>query len=139
MDGVALYVDGLDGADELTATATYAELRVGVRYGESSLKRYHVDGLYGAVLGAGSAAGSVYVHHADILVEYHASGLCAVLLLNRKGLDGSGGADLAAEVAVIVAVTLVKFHDGLHDAAQSVFHTGGFKHVAGAFAYAQMA
>ena len=46
-----------------------------------------------------------------------------------KGLDGACGAYLAAQVAVIVAVTFVKLHDRLHDAAQSVLHTCRFENV----------
>ena len=117
VDGIALNVDSLDGADKLATAAAYAEIRGGLGDGQTSLKRYHVDGLYGAMLSAGSATGAVYVDHADILVEYHASGLGLVFLLYGKRLDGSCGTYLAAKVAVIVAVTLIKLHYGLHDAA----------------------
>ena len=73
-----------------------------------------MDGLDWAVFGAGSAAGAVHVYYADILVEYYAARLGAVLLLNRDGENGTCGAYLTAKVAVIVAVTLVKLHYGLH-------------------------
>ena len=139
VDVIALYVDSLDGTDELAAAATYAQFGSGLGDGQTSLERNHVDGLYGAVLGAGSATGAVHVNHADVLVEYNASGLGVVLLLNRERLDGTGGAYLAAEVAVIVAVAVIKLHDRLHDAAQTVLHTGGFKNVAGTLAHAEMA
>ena len=139
MDGIALNVDSLDWAYELAAAASYAEIRSGLGDGEASLKGNHVDGLYGAVLSAGSATGAVYIYYADILVEYHAPRLCMVFLLNGKRFDGSCGAYLAAQVAVIVAVALVKLHHGLHDAPQAVFHSGRFEHMAGALAYTQVA
>ena len=41
-------------ADELTAAASYAHFGRGLGNGQTTLKRNHVDGLYGAVLGAGS-------------------------------------------------------------------------------------
>ena len=139
VDGVALYVDSLDGADEFAAAASYAKVGGGLRDGQASLKRHHVDSLDGTVLGAGSAAGAVNVDYADILVKDHAAGLGAVFLLYGKRFDGSGRADLAAQGAVIVAVALVKFHYRLHDATQAILHTGRLEYMAGALAYAQMA
>ena len=139
VDGITLNVDSFDGADEFTSTASYAELRCSLRDSQTSLERYHVDGLYGAVFGACTAAGAVYVDYADVLVEDHTSGLGLVFLLYGKRFDGSGGAYLAAQGAVIVAVALVKFHHGLHDSSQAVFHTGRLEHVRRALAYAQMA
>ena len=126
-------------ADELTAAASYAHFGRGLGNGQTTLKRNHVDGLYGAVLGAGSATGTVYVYNADILVEYHTSGLGFVFLLNRERLYGAGRADLAAQVAVKVAVAVIKLHDRLHDTAQSVLHTCGLENMAGALAHAKMA
>ena len=139
VDGISFDVDCLDGADEFAASATYAEVGSGFGDGQTALKRNHVDGLDGAVLGAGSATGAVHVDYADILVEYHAAGLSVVLLLNRERTYGAGGADLAAEVAVIVAVTLVELHYRLHHASQAILHAGGLEHVAGALAYAEVA
>ena len=139
MYGVPLNMDSLDRADVFASAATYAYLRSGLRYGQSTFKRHHVDSLYRAVLGAGSAAGTVHVDYADVLVEYHTTRLGAMLLLNGERLDCSGRANLAAQVAVIVAVALIKLHHGLHYASYTVFQTGRLKHMAGAFAYAQMA
>ena len=139
VDGIALNVNGFDGADELAAAAAYAQVGGGFGDGQASLKGNHVDGLYRAVLGAGSATGAVYVDYADILVEYHSAGLGAVFLLDSKRTDGSGGANLAAKIAVIVAVTLVKLHNGLHHSSKAVLHTCGLEHVAGALAYAKVA
>ena len=96
-------------------------------------------GLNGAVLGTGSATGAVHVDHADVDVEYNPTWLCAVLLFYCQRLDGTGGAYLAAQVAIIVAVAFVKLHYGLHYTAKSVFHTCGLEHMAWTFAYAQMA
>ena len=139
VDGISFDVDGFDRADELAATAAYAEVGGGFGDGQASLKRHHVDGLDGAVLSAGSAAGAVHVDYADVLVEYYAAGLGAVLLLYSQGLDGSCRADLTAQIAVVVAVAVIEPHHGLHDSTQTIFQTGWLEHVAGAFAYAQMA
>ena len=139
VDGVALNVNGFDGADVLATAASYAELGGGLRDGKAALKRYHVDSLNGAVFCAGTAAGTVHIDYAYILVEYNATRLCAVFLFNREGLYCTGGADLAAQVAVIVAVAVIKFHYRLHKAAQAILYACGFKYMAGAFAYAQMA
>ena len=91
------------------------------------------------MLSACSATGAVHVNHADFFVEYHMAGLCNMFLLNGQGLDGTGGTDLAAQVAVIVAIALIKLHDRLHYASQSIFHTGRLENVAGTFAHTQMA
>ena len=139
VDGISLYVNGFDGADEFASAATYAQLGIGLGDGKATLERNHVNGLDGTVLGAGSATGAVYVNHTDVYVEYHAARLCAVFLLYCKGLDGACRTDLAAKVAVIVAVTLVKLHYRLHYACQSVFHACGFEYVTGALAYAEVA
>ncbi len=139
MNRITFSVFCLYRADELTAAASYAHFGRGLGNGQTTLKRNHVDGLYGAVLGAGSATGAVHVNHADVLVEYNASGLGVVLLLNRERLDGAGRADLAALFAVKVAVSVINLHDWLHDTAQSVLHTCGFENVAGALAHAKMA
>ena len=139
MDGITFNVNSLDRADVLTSAASYAEFRLSLRNGETALKRNHVDGLYGAVFSAGTATGAVHIYNAYILVEDHASGLCVVLLVNRKWTNGAGRADLAADGAVVVAISVIKLHHGLHQTAQSVFQSGRLKHVAGAFAYAKMA
>ena len=85
--GVPLNMDSLDRADVFASAATYAYLRSGLRYGQSTFKRNHVDSLNRAVLGAGSAAGAVHVYHAYILVEYHTTRLGAMLLLNGERLQ----------------------------------------------------
>ena len=139
VDGIAFDVDCFYGADELTAAASYAEVGRGFGDGQTAFERYHVDGLNGTVLGAGSATGAVHVDYADILVKYYASGLGTVLLLNRKRTYRSGRADLAAQITVIVAVTLVELHYRLHNASQAILHSSGLEHVAGALAYAKMA
>ena len=139
MYGITLNMYGLDGAYILATSTAYAQFRSGLRNGQTAFKRNHVDCLYGTVLGACSATGAVHVHYADILVEYHAARLCAVFLLNRKRFDCSGRAYLAAKVAVIVAVAVIKFHNRLHYAAQTIFHASRLEYVAGAFAYAKMA
>ena len=136
---VTLNMYSLDGADVFASAAAHAQFRSGLRNSQTALKRNHVDGLYRAVLGTGSATGAVHVHYTDILVEYHAARLGAVLLLNRKRSDCTGRAYLATKVAVIVAVAVIKFHDRLHYSAQTVFHTGRFEHMAWALADAQMA
>lgn len=129
VDRIAFNVYGLDRADVFTAAATYAKIRSGFGDGKSTLKRNHVNGLYGTMLGACTATGTVYVNHADIFVEYYASGLGVVFLLDCKRADGAGGAYLAAEVAVVVAITVIKFHDRLHQASKAVFHTCGLEHM----------
>ena len=129
MNRIALNVDCLDGADEFAAAASYAQFGSGLRNGQTSLKRNHVDSLYGAVLSACSATGTVHVNDTDVDVEHYAARLGLMLLLDSERLDGAGGTYLAAEVAVIVAVTFVKLHDRLHDAAQSVLHTSRFENV----------
>ena len=139
MNGVSFDVYSLDRAYELAAAASYAKVRSGFGDGQSAFKRNHVDCLDGAVLGTCSATGAVNIHNANVLVEYYAARLGFVFLLNRKRLDGTGGTYLAAQVAVIVAVTLVKLHDRLHNAAQSVLHACRFKHVRRTLAYAEMA
>ena len=139
MYGISLNMHSLDRADILASAASYAKFRSGLRYSQTSFKRNHVNGLYWAVLSAGTATGTVHVHYADILVEYHASRLGAVFLLNCKRSDCTGWADLAAKVAVIVAVSVIKFHYRLHYTAQTVFHAGRFEYMARAFAHAEMA
>ena len=138
VDGVALYVDSLDGADEFAAAASYAQFGSGLRNGQTSLERNHVDSLYGAVLSACSATGTVHVNDTDVDVEHYAARLGLMLLLDSERLDGAGGTYLAAEVAVIVAVTFVKLHDRLHDTTQTVLHTCRIKHMAGTLAHAEM-
>ena len=83
-------MNSFDGADELAAAATHTKLGSSLRYGKTTLERNHVDSLYSAVLGAGSAAGTVHVDYADVLVEYHTTRLGAMLLLNGERLDFSG-------------------------------------------------
>ena len=138
MKGISFDVYSLDGAYELAATATDAEIRSGFRDGQTSLERNHVDGLYGAVLGAGSATGAVYVDNTDVDVKDYTSRLGLMLLFNCEGFDGTCRTYLAAQVAVIVAIAFVKLHDRLHDATQTVLHTCWFKHVAGTLAHAKM-
>ena len=139
VNGITLDVYCLDGADEFASAASYAQVRCGLGNGKASLERNHMYSLDGTVLGAGSATGAVHVYHADILVEYHAAGLGPMFLLNRERLYGTGGADLAAQVAVIIAVTVSKFHYRLHHAAQTVFQTGGFENMARTLAHTKMA
>ena len=139
VDRITLYVDSFDGADEFAAAASYTKVRCGFRNGQTSLERNHVDGLYGAVFGTGSATGAVHVYNTYVYVEDYAARLGLVFLLNSERLDGAGGAYLAAEVAVIVTIAVVKLHDRLHDAAQSILHTCGFENVAGTLAHAKMA
>ena len=139
MDGITLNVYGLDGADEFASAASYAQVRCGLGNGKASLERNHMYSLDGAVLGAGSAAGAVHVHYADILVEYYAAGLSALLLFNCKRFDGTGRAHLAAYGAAVVAVAVIKLHYRLHHAAQSIFQASRLEYMAGAFAYAKMA
>ena len=139
VDGITLNVNSLYGADEFAAAASYAQVRGGFGDGKTSLERNHMDSLDGTVLGAGSATGTVYVDNTDVYVKYYAARLGLVLLLNSKRLYGAGWTYLAAQIAVIVTVSLIKLHDRLHDASQSVFQTRGFEYVAGTLAYAQMA
>ena len=138
MNGISFDVYSLDGAYELAATATDAEIRSGFRDGQTSLERNHVDGLYGAVLGAGSATGAVYVDNTDVDVKDYTSRLGLMLLFNCEGFDGTCGTYLTAQVAVIVAIALIELHDRLHDTSQTILHTCRFKHVAGTLADAEM-
>ena len=139
MSGITLNVNSLDGADELTSSTTHTEFGIGFGDCQSAFKRNHMESLNRAMLSACSATGPVHVYHADIFVEYHMAGLCDMFLLHGQGLDGTGGTYLAAQVAIIVAIALIKLHDRLHYASQSIFHAGRLKNVAGTFAHAQMA
>lgn len=139
VDWVALYVNGFDGTDKLTSSTTHTEFLVGLGYGQSALKRYHMQRLDRAMLGACSATGTVYVYHADVFAEYHMARLCGMFLLHGKRPDCAGGTNLAAQVAVIVAIAVVKLHYRLHDASQTVFHSCGLEHMAWTLAHAQMA
>ena len=129
MNGITFDVHSLDGADELTAAASYAHFGRGLGNGQTTLKRNHVDGLYGAVLGAGSATGAVNVDDTDIDVKHYTARLGLMLLFNCEGFDGTCRTYLAAQVAVIVAIAFVKLHDRLHYTSQTVLHTCGFEHV----------
>ena len=79
--GIALNVDSFDGADEFASAASYAKLCMDFRYGQPTLKRYHMNSLHLTMLGACTATGAVYINHADILIEYYMTGLGNMLLL----------------------------------------------------------
>ena len=138
MNRIALNVDCLDGTDEFAAAASYAQFGSGLRNGQTSLERNHVDSLYGAVLSAGSATGAVNVDDTDIDVKHYTARLGLMLLFNCEGFDGTCRTYLAAQVAVIVAIAFVKLHDRLHDTTQAVLHTCRLKHMAGTLAHAEM-
>ena len=129
MNRITFNVYCLYRADELTAAASYAHFGRGLGNGQTTLKRNHVDGLYGAVLGAGSATGAVNVDDTDIDVKHYTARLGLMLLFNCEGFDGTCRTYLAAQVAVIVAIAFVKLHDRLHYTSQTVLHTCGFEHV----------
>ena len=129
MDRITLYVDCLNGTYILAATTAYAKLLCGLRDGESAFERHHVDGLDRTMLGTCSATGMVHIDYTYILIENHVTWLSAVFLLCGKRTYGTGGTYPTAKIAVIVAVAVIKFHDRLHDATQSVFHTGGFEYM----------
>ena len=139
MNGITFDVHSLDGADELATATTDAEIRSGFGNSQTSLERNHVDGLYGAVLGAGSATGAVNVDDTDIDVKHYTARLGLMLLFNCEGFDGTCRTYLAAQVAVIVAIAFVKLHDRLHYTSQTVLHTCGLENMAGALAHAKMA
>ncbi|OPZ48365.1 MAG: hypothetical protein BWY95_00867 [Bacteroidetes bacterium ADurb.BinA104] len=132
-------MNGIDRADVLASAAAHAEFGLGLGDGQAAFKRNHMNGLDGAVFGAGSATGAVHLYHTDINVEDYATRLCMVFFLYGKRFDGAGGTDLSADVTVIVTVAPVKPHDRLHQSADAVFKTGRFEHVRRTFAYAQMA
>lgn len=129
MDRITLYMDCLDRTYILAAATAYAKFLCGLRDGESAFERHHVDGLDRTVLGTCPAAGTVHIDYTYILIEHHVSWLSTVFLICGKRTYGTGGTYLTAKVAVIVAVAVIKFHDRLHDAPQSVFHTGGFEYM----------
>jgi len=86
MDGVAFNVNGIDRTDVLASAAAHAEFGLGLGDGQAAFKRNHMNGLDGAVLGAGSATGAVHLYHTDINVEDYATRLCMVFSSTVRGL-----------------------------------------------------
>ena len=79
---------------------------------------YHLDGTRRAVAGTVAAADAVGEHHAVFLNPYGMTHMDTGLFLTCDGLDGTGGADLAATRAFGATVAALKRHRGLHEVRQ---------------------
>ena len=142
MDRIALDIDCPErtgGTNILAAAATDADVLVDVRDCQAVAIGNHRKSLGRAMLGAGAAAGSVEMDDAVFFDKDHFAHLRPVLFLDRQGLDGAVGADIAADRAIVVAETFLEIDGGLHDALQTVFQERRLQDVRRAFAHAQMA
>lgn len=138
MNGVAFNVNGMYGTDVFATSATHAHFLIGFGNGQTVFERDHVKGLYGTVLRACSAACALYVDYASAYIKYHMTGLGLVFLFNGKRLDGTVRTYLAADVAVIIAVSVIELHEWLHYASQPIFETGRSENMRRTLAYTQM-
>ena len=79
---------------------------------------YHLDGTSGAMTCTVAATDAVGEHYAIFLDPYGVTHVDVGLFLTGNGLDGTGGADLAATGAFGATVTALKRHHRLHEVHQ---------------------
>ena len=157
---MSLHVDGAEGtawAEVLTGPAAYAHLLVdhgdeqclltrnGLVVGiepapavevDPLHERHHLYGLCRTLACTQSASLAVAHRDAEVACPHCVSHLYGSALLHGHGLYGTGGANLAAAVALRPAVTTFIAHLGLH---QAVGLAAGAQHVIGTSVDAQLA
>ena len=105
-------------AEVLAGTAADAFVLVHGRHLHLAVRSFVVDHLNGTrrtVARAVAARHTVGQYHTVFLNPYSMSDMDVSLCLAGNGLDGTGGADLAATRAFGTAVAALKRHDGLHE------------------------
>ncbi len=105
-------------AEVLAGTAADAFVLVHGRHLHLAVRSFVVDHLNGTrrtVACAVAARHTVGQYHTVFLNPHGMSDMDVGLCLAGNGLDGTGGADLAATRAFGTAVAALKRHDGLHE------------------------
>ena len=124
-----------------TSTATYAQSALHLWI--NPLLRVVVignklDGTGRTMRFAIAAGDAVLVHDADILVEYCETDTRTLLLVEGQRLDSVIRTDLAAQCAVIVAISPRKIHHRLHHTVNAIFIDCRTQNLVRTFADAQV-
>ena len=105
-------------AEVLAGTAADAFVLVHGRHLHLAVRAFvvhHLDGTSGAMTCTVAATDAVGEHYAIFLDPYGVTHVDVGLFLTGNGLDGTGGADLAATGAFGATVTTLKRHHRLHE------------------------